>query len=415
MISTPSKPDRLATSLRHYADRIETDLLANVLPFWLKHAPAADYPAFIGELSNDLVPNPFAQRGMLLTARLLWTFSAAHRRHERPEHLAMADRAYRDLQANFRDNAHGGYWWALRADGRIAQDHKQVYGQAFALYALAEYHLATGRREILDEAVALFELLQTRAHDHRHGGYIEAFDRTWRPIADMRLSDADLNAPKSQNTHLHLLEAYTALFRLWPDVRLGRALRDLVLVMSGRITDPASGHLRLFFSREWTPIGEAISPGHDIEASWLLTDAAGALSDATLFAQVRTWVVRIADATLAEGGDSDGGLFNQTGPAGVTDPRKEWWPQAEAVVGFINAAELSGEARHWEAAMRSWDFIEQRLIDRRHGEWFRGVTRDGAVLREHPKISFWKCPYHNGRAALEATRRLRAKAAALSP
>lgn len=413
MTSTSLSPELSAAQLRDYADRIEADLLGNVLPFWLQHAPAATDPAFAGEVSNDLVPVAGAERGMLLTARILWTFAAASRRHGRAEYLAMAARAHRDLQANFRDPAHGGYWWALHADGRISRDRKQVYGQAFALYALAEYHAATGRPEILDEAVAVFELMEIRARDPLHGGYFEAFDREWQPIADMRLSAVDRNAPKSQNTHLHLLEAYTALLRVWPEPRLHRALHGLAGLLLEKITDPASGHLRLFFSPKWIPFGRTISYGHDIEASWLLTAAAETLGDAALSAQVRPWVEKIAAATLAIGTDADGGVFNSGEPGGVTDPRKEWWPQAEALVGFINAAEMTGEARYWEAALRSWDFIERRLIDRRYGEWFRGVTREGAVLAGEAKLGFWKCPYHNGRAALEAVRRLRARAAVL--
>jgi mannobiose 2-epimerase len=414
MISTPLKPDLSAAGLRQCAERIETDLLANVLPFWLRHAPAPEDPAFLGEVSNDLVPNPQAERGLLLTTRILWTFSAAHRRYADPGFLALANRAYRDLQTCFRDTVHGGYWWALRPDGTISQDRKQVYGQAFALYALAEYHAATGRPEILEEAVAVFELLETRARDPLHGGYIEAFDRAWRPVADMRLSAVDLNAPKSQNTHLHVLEAYTGLLHIWPELRLQRALRVLCEVMLDRIADPLTGHLRLFFSRDWAPHGDTISYGHDIEATWLLAAAADALADLGLAARVRPWVERIAAATLARGTDADGGVFNAGGPAGVTDARKEWWPQAEALVGFLHAAELTGDPRYWQAALRSWGFIEQHLIDRRQGEWFRGIGPDGTLLRE-AKLSFWKCPYHNGRAALEAVRRLRAKALTLDP
>jgi mannobiose 2-epimerase len=409
MISMPLKPDPPAARLRNYADRIESDLLANVLPFWLRHASAANDPAFIGELSHGLVPNPFAERGLLLTARILWTFSAAHQRYARPEFLTMANRAHRDLQSGFWDAAHGGYWWALRPDGTVSRDRKQVYGQAFALYALAEYHAATGRPEVLDEAVAVFELLETRARDPLHGGYTEAFDRTWRPIADLRLSVIDLNAPKSQNTHLHVLEAYTALFRVWPDVRLQRALRDLAGLFLARITDPFTGLLRLFFSRDWRPASDAVSYGHNIEAVWLLTAAVETLADDSLLAQLRPWVAKVAHATLATGMDRDGGLFYQGDSTGPTDRRKEWWAQAEAVVGFLEAARLGGDRHHVAAALQVWDFIEDRLIDRTHGEWRWGLDHDGRPSTE-PKIGFWKCPYHNGRAALEATRRLRALA-----
>lgn len=413
MIFTRLSPDLSAARLREYADRIETDLLTNVLPFWLRHAPAAVDPAFVGSVSNDLVPDTSAERGMLLTARILWTFASAYRRYAKPEYRTMADRAYRDLQNNFRDPVHGGYWWALQADGTISRDRKQVYGQAFVLYALAEYYSATGQTEILEEAVTIFELLETRAREPLHRGYTEAFNRAWHPITDMRLSEVDLNAPKSQNTHLHLLEAYTALGQIWPDMRVWRALRELVELMLTRIAHPATGNLRLFFSNDWTALSDAVSYGHDIEASWLLTLAAETLSGVVWLPRIRPWVEKIADTTLIHGVDYDGGVFNQGAEGSATDMRKEWWPQAEALVGFINAGEITGDTRYWNAALRSWDFIEQHLIDRRHGEWFRGVTRERVVLGDEAKLSFWKCPYHNGRAALEAITRLRAKAATL--
>jgi len=223
----------------------------------------------------------------------------------------------------------------------------------------------------------------------------------------MRLSEVDMNEPKSQNTHLHVMEAYTRLLGAWPDPGLRRALAGLVDIMLSRIVNPATGHLGLFFSEDWTPRSDRVSYGHDIEAAWLLTRAAEVLDDPALKRRILPLAVKIAAATLAEGVDSDGGVFNEGSPGGLTNANKEWWPQAEAVVGFINAYQLSGQERFLEAAFRTWDFIELRLIDRRRGEWLRGVSRDGRVLENELKVSFWKCPYHNGRTGLEAVRRLR--------
>jgi mannobiose 2-epimerase len=222
----------------------------------------------------------------------------------------------------------------------------------------------------------------------------------------MRLSAVDLNEPKSQNTHLHIMEAYTRLLQVWPDPGLRRVLTELVEVMLDRIVDPKTGHLGLFFAEDWALRYDRISYGHDIEAAWLLTWSADTLQDPDLIARIRPLAVKIADVTLAEGVDTDGGVYNQGDPGGLTDTNKEWWPQAEAVVGFLNAFRLSGQERFLAAAFRTWDFIELRLIDRRNGEWFRGVTRDGRMLDNELKVSFWKCPYHNGRTGLEAVRRL---------
>ena len=390
-----------------YRNRIETDLRRNILPFWINRVVNRESGSFIGSLTNDLVADPAAERGMLLTARILWTYAAAYTAYRDPTYLAMADLACADLFGRFHDQNHGGFWWSIAADGTVLRDRKQIYGQAFAIYALAEYHAATGRREPLDQAIAVFRLVEAHGREPRHGGYLEAFGRTWSPIDDMRLSEVDLNEPKSQNTHLHIMEAYTRLFTVWPDPALRRALAALVETLLTRIVDPVTSHLGLFFANDWTLRSDRISYGHDIEAAWLLTEAAAALDEAALTARIHALAVRIADVTLAEGIDADGGVYNEGSPAGLTNTDKEWWPQAEAVVGLLNAWQLSGEDRFLQAALHTWDFIEQRLIDREHGEWFRGVTRDGRVLADELKVSFWKCPYHNGRAGLEAVRRLR--------
>ncbi len=389
-----------------YAARIEADLRENILPFWIKYS--VDHRGeFIGAMTNDLIVDRAAERGALLTSRILWTFAAAYRHYRDPADLAMADRAYADLTKNFLDRIHGGFFWSIDAEDRVLRDRKQVYGQAFAIYALSEYHRATGKQAPLEEAIAVFRLIENHAADRRHGGYFEAYSREWKPIADQRLSAIDLNEPKSQNTHLHVMEAYTNLLRVWPDAGLRRAQSELLEIMLTRIVNPATGHLGLFFAENWTLRSTKISYGHDIEAAWLLTEAAEVLQNPALLARIHPLAIKIADVTLAEGIDSDAGIFNEGGPSGITDTNKEWWPQAEAVVGFLNAHQLSADPRHLEAALRTWDFIEARLIDRQHGEWFRGVTRDGAVLPEL-KIGFWKCPYHNGRTGLEAVARLRA-------
>jgi mannobiose 2-epimerase len=399
-----------STVLTDYATRIESDLRENILPFWMHHVVDRDRGGFFGSLTNDLVVDRAAERGALLSCRILWTYASAYLRYRDAAYLDMADRAYADLITNFLDREHGGFFWSIAADGKVLRDRKQVYGQAFAIYALTEYHRATGRKPPLDQAIAIFRLLETHARESKQGGYLEAFSRTWAPIADLRLSDVDLNEPKSQNTHLHVMEAYTNLLRVWPDPTLRRAQLDLIEVMLTKIVNPTTAHLGLFFANDWTLRSDKISYGHDIEAAWLFTEAAQVLGDATLRKRIKTLAVRIADVTLAEGIDADGAIFNEGSPAGLTDPNKEWWPQAEAVVGFLNAYAIGQDERHLRAALRCWDFIDQRLIDRQHGEWLRGVTRDGTALPRELKVSFWKCPYHNGRTGLEASTRLRALA-----
>jgi mannobiose 2-epimerase len=398
--------------LNSYASRIESDLVSNILPFWIERAVDQERGGFFGAMTNDLRVQRRAERGALLTSRILWTYSAAYRRFKDASCLAMAEHAYRDLVQRFFDRDHGGFFWSVVPNKSVRQSRKQTYGQAFAIYALAEFHRASGQREALHLAIATSQLIETHAREPLHGGYLEARGRDWTPIDDMRLSPVDMNEPKSQNTLLHMMEAYSSLLRVWPNDHLHEAQRSLVNLMLDRVLDPATNHLRLFFANDWTPRSDGISYGHDIEAAWLLVDAAETLEDSDLIACTRELAIEIARVTLAEGVDADGGVFNFGTARGLTDPRKEWWPQAEAMVGFLCAAQLSGDERLLEAALRSWDFIEQHLIDREHGEWIRGVTRERQPLADELKISFWKCPYHNGRAALEATTRLRALAGA---
>ena len=398
--------------LRDYAQRIENELTQNILPFWIKRVVDHERGAFLGELTNNLGIHLNVERGALLSTRILWTYSAAYRQNQDPVLLEMARRAYDDLEKNFRDHQYGGYYWSVTAEGKPLRTRKQIYGQAFAIYALSEYHRASGLREPLDQAIAIYHLLEKHGREPKFGGYLEAFSREWGHIDDMRLGADDMNEPKSQNTHLHVMEAYTNLMRVWPDAALKRSQTELLDVMLNRILDTSSHHLGLFFAEDWTPRSTAVSYGHDIEACWLLMEAATVLGDANLTAHIKSEVLKIADATLAQGVDTDGAIYNEGNERGVTNTNKEWWPQAEAVVGFIDAFELSKDEHYLQAALRCWDFIEARLIDRMHGEWFRGVTRDGTVLQNELKVSFWKCPYHNGRACMEAPSRLRAIAAA---
>ena len=393
--------------IQAYAVRIEAEAKQNILPFWIRQTVDRERGTVIGALTNDLVLPRSAERGALLSARILWTYSAAYRLYRDAAYLEMARLAHDDLINHFWDGEFGGFYWSIAPDGAPLQDRKQIYGQAFGIYALTEYHRATGLMEPLERAKDLFRLLEKYARDPQSGGYFEAFSREWEYIDDVRLSAVDLNEPKSQNTHLHVMEAYTNLLRVWPDATVRQTQSELLDVMLNRILCEKSGHLKLFFARDWTPRSEGISYGHDIEASWLLMEAAGVLGDQALIARLKLLALKIADVTLAEGVDADGALFNEGGPQGITNSDKEWWPQAEAVVGFINAYQLSAEERFLRAAFHCWDFIEARLIDKKNGEWFRGVTRDGVVLHEQLKVSFWKCPYHNGRACFEAASRLR--------
>ena len=481
---------------------VRDELTRRILPFWLTHTVDRSNGGFVGQVSEDNVPDPSAPKGSILHSRILWTFAAAYRALGDEEYLKAASHAALFLRRRFVDERYGGVYWMLDARGKVLDDRKHVYAQAFAIYALAEYHLATGSDRELQCAIDLFELIDRSAHDTEHGGYEEAFARNWTLLEDVRLSDKDAHERKSMNTHLHVLEAFTNLYRAWPDRRLRERLYELVAVFLTRIINekestliqffdsdwtPKSSatsfghdiehggyeeafarnwtlledvrlsdkdaherksmntHLHVleaftnlyrawpdrrlrerlyelvavfltriinekestliqFFDSDWTPKSSATSFGHDIEASWLLLEAAEVLSDDALSERVRTASLMIARRVMQRALDADGGLVYESRDGRITDADKYWWPQAEAVVGFVTAFQISGDEAFFHAAERVWEFTDRHIVDHVHGEWHERVDRQGAAYVSD-KTGPWKCPYHNGRMCLEVMRR----------
>ncbi len=388
-----------------WAHDAERELRHNILPFWLEHARDRRRGGFHGRIGPELEVESDAPRGVLLTSRLLWTFSAAHRRWPNADYLEMAQWALRELLERGWDKEEGGVFWTVDATGRPVSATKHVYNHSFAIYGLAEYHRATRDPEALKRAIALYRLVEEKARDHRHGGYFEEFTRDWRRAPHGKGSILGGTGPKSQNTHIHVLEAYTNLLRVWPDEGLKSDLRALLELMLTKIIDPRTRHLGLFFQDDWTLVSEEYSYGHDIELSWLVVEAATVLGDEALLRRAREMGLAMARVTLAEGVDPDGGVLNEGGPHGVTNANKDWWPQAEAVVGFLSAYQLSGEGRFYAQARKTWSYIQSTFIDRRHGDWHETVSREGKPA-SRPKLTPWKCPYHNARACLEVIERL---------
>ncbi len=360
----------------------------------------------MGWLSNDLKPDRPRPKGLIVNSRLLWAFSAAHQERPEPVYRKMADRAFDYLMTRFWDAEHAGAFWRLDDHGEVLEDVKKTYGQAFCIYALAEYHRAFNSANSLDRARQLFELLEQHPRDAQHAGYFEVCRRDWSGVLDAPLSEKDLNEKKSMNTHLHVLEAYANLYRVWPEPRVEQRLRELIGLFERRILDPATRHFHHFFDEQWRVRSDTYTFGHDIEGSWLLCEAAEVLGDHALLGRLQATAVRMAETVLAEAVEADGGMVYEGRAANVIDRGKECWPQAEAIVGFLNAYQISGDGKFLDAASRVWQFINERLIDRTYGEWFWRITPEGTVDGSLPKVSEWKGPYHGTRMCLEAMRRL---------
>ena len=385
------------------ASHLKKELTEDILPYWSKKICKGD-TGFYGRISGEEVIDPEAPVGAIMTSRILWTFSNAFRLFRREEYKTMAMQVKSLIINNFYDVEQGGIYWSINPDGTPLDTKKQIYAIAFCIYGLAEWNRASGDEEALELAKKLYRDIEKHSFDTCKNGYFEAFTREWGEIQDMRLSDKDANESKTMNTHLHVLEAYTGLYRVWKDGGLAAQLKNLIGIFLDRILG-ADAHLRLFFDDDWNCGYKIYSYGHDIEASWLLHEAALVLGDEATIGKVEKEVPRIA-AAAGEGFTAKGGMiYEKDNATGHIDGDRHWWVQAETVVGYFNLWQLTGEPSGLEKSIECWEFIKNNLIDRENGEWFWSIRRDGSVNHTDDKAGFWKCPYHNGRMCMEIIER----------
>jgi len=385
---------------------LKEELTHNILPFWMEKMVDETQGGYYGQMTgkNQLVPD--APKGGILNARILWSFSSAALYFKNTLYVEYAKRAKEYLFKYFFDAENGGTYWMLHADGTPADTKKQIYSQAFFIYALVEYYRVTDDKECLDKAIELFNLIEKHSFDGELNGYFEAYSRDWVLLEDLRLSEKDANEKKTMNTHLHILEAYTNLYRVWKDDRLKKQLKNLIGIFLDKIINPETHHLDLFFDENWVCKSTLYSYGHDIESVWLLDEAAVVLGEAALLKRVRARVIKVADAA-AEGLQANGSIINEKNYiTGHTDANCDWWPQAEAMVGFFNVYELSKEEEYAEKTLAIWEFIKQFIVDKNAGEWHWSVSATGEINEHDDKAGFWKCPYHNSRMCLELISRI---------
>jgi len=386
---------------RQSAERMARE---NILPFWQGMADKEN-GGFYGEADFYGKINKSADKGCILNSRILWTFSAAYRLFADEKYKACAEHARNFLSSAFLDKEYGGLYWLVDNKGRPLNTKKQFYNIAFGIYALSEHYIVAKDKSSLETALSLFDVTEKYGLDAKEGGYIEACTREWKESDDLRLSSKEINCPKTMNTNLHVLEAYTNLARSSGNERVRKALESLLRITLDKIVN-RDRHFELFFENDWRSLSKEISFGHDIEGSWLMYEAALAVGNEDLIREVKQTALKIADVILAAAVDYEkGGLLSACDEAGKIHRKKEWWPQAEAVVGFYNAFELSGEQKYFQAADSIWEYIKNYFADSAHGEWHNELHPDNTPDTSMPKAGFWKCPYHNARACFEIIRR----------
>ena len=379
----------------------------NILKFWLDKMPDKEHGGWYGQMRGDGTVVKTANKGGILNARLLWTFSAAFRLTGKSDYFDAAKRTKEYIISHFIDKKYGGTYWELDYKGNPVDTKKQFYAIGFMLYGLSEYVRATADEEALNYALQLFECIESHSLDTVNGGYIEACTREWGAISDMRLSEKDENYPKSQNTHLHIIEPYTNLYRVCQTPQIEYALRRLINLFTDKILNPNTHHLDLFFSMDWKRMGQLESYGHDIECSWLLHEAALVLGEEEMLKKVER-VVRLVAMASEKGLQEDGSMCYESNlDTGYFCEDRHWWVQAETVVGFFNIFEHFDDEEALSKCLNCFDYIKNHLIDYKGGEWWWSCDAQGNINQNEDKAGFWKCPYHNGRMCMELIERIR--------
>jgi mannobiose 2-epimerase len=392
--------------LEQYKQELEEEL-ANILGYWARHVIDEEQGGFYGKLDNNNIIYKDAPKGSVLNSRILWTFSAAYNYTSDKQYLETAERAFNYIIEYFIDKEYGGVYWSIDNKGQPLDTKKQIYALAFALYGITEYFISTKSEQAKEIALQLYKAIEQYSHDTKRGGYIEALTREWQEIKDLRLSAKDSNEKKSMNTHLHILEAYANLYRIWPDEGLRKNMQELIHLFLQHIIDADTNHLILFFDDNWQVRSHIVSYGHDIEAAWLVLEAAEIIGDEELIIKTKERSTKIADATR-EGLDKDGGLWYEYEISKQhLVKEKHWWVQAEAMVGFFNAWQITGEESYLFDSFNNWGFVKNNILDKEKGEWVWGIREDYSLMQGEDKVGIWKCPYHNSRACLEIINRIK--------
>lgn len=392
-------------ALSLYREEVSAEL-NSILNYWITHTVDQERGGFYGSVSNDNVPGKTAPKGIVLNSRILWAFSAAFLHTKEQQYLDIAERAYQYITDHFIDQEFGGVYWSVDYKGTVLDGKKQIYGLAFCIYGLSEFYKASANDLALSFANDLFKYIEQHSHDKVNGGYLEAFTREWSVIDDLRLSEKDSNEKKTANTHLHVIEAYANLYSASKNEHLGQQVNNLLAVFEKFIINPVTFHLNLFLDEEWNVKSSLISFGHDIEAAWLLLQCAEVTGDHSYVNRYKELSLKLTDAAI-EGLHTDGGLWYEYEPAESNlIKEKHSWPQAEAMIGFMNAYQLANDEKYLEHSLNSWQFVKGSIKDQLNGEWFWGVDKNNLPMKNKDKAGFWKDPYHNSRACLEIIRRI---------
>lgn len=381
---------------------VESHLKEVIIPFWKKMRDNT-YGGYYGLMDYELNVERRAVKGCILNSRILWFFSNAYVLLQDASLLEEANHGYEFLRNHCLDRKNGGVYWSLSYDGSVEEGIKHTYNQAFAIYALSSYYEASGKDEALQFAWELYHLIEEKCFDGI--GYLEAFDETFLPISNDKLSENGIIAEKTMNTLLHVFEAYSELYRVTQSAVLADKLKMLLEIFAEKVYNPKLKRQEVFFNKDWNSLIDLYSYGHDIETAWLIDRGCELLGDPILTNKMGD-ITKVLTRRIYEVAYHKHSLWNEA-EDGVAKKNRIWWVQAEAMVGFYNGYEKEPSCTEYLQAVEDiWDYIKNVMLDKRTGsEWFWEVDDEGHPNEDKPIVEPWKCPYHNGRMCFEIIRR----------
>lgn len=381
---------------------VKKHLTDDIIPFW-KNLRDDEFGGYYGYMGYDLVLDKKAVKGCILNSRILWFFSNAYTLLKDESLLDEARHAYEFMTKYCVDKVNGGIFWSMKYDGQVEEDIKHTYNQAFAIYALSSYYEASGDKEALELAKKLYEIIETKCTDD--GGYLEALSAEFVLIDNDKLSENGVMADRTMNTLLHVLEAYTELYRVSKDEKVKAKLCEIMDTFESKVYNPVLHRQEVFFDNEYNSILDLHSYGHDIETAWLMDRTVEIVGEKEYEDRI-TPITKDLTAQIYKVAFDGHSLANEC-EKGVVNDHRVWWVQAETLLGFLNGYQKDNtKTEYLEAAKSVWEFIKDKVIDKRPGsEWLSEITPDGEPYKEKPILEPWKCPYHNGRMCFEVIKR----------